>query len=169
MGPGLTIEGATLPMTLLPNHCEQCIVVSAQSFAALTQTWAVELQIVAAQEHTEHIHALVEIADGQRKSQAKHVGGRWLRFDLSLQDSIQKTDGQKGLGEPRPQHLNIHSVGQIAKASLKCLIHGMDPVQKCIRVPGEKVVVTFNPLIQRSTGLKGLLSLLHRITGQLEQ
>jgi|TARA_Y100000022_G_scaffold183875_1_gene178442 hypothetical protein len=48
MGPGLTIQGATLPMTLLPHHCEQSMVVSAQSFAALTQTWAVELQIVAA-------------------------------------------------------------------------------------------------------------------------
>ena len=48
MGPGLTIQGAPLPMTLLLHHCEQSMVVSAQSFAALTQTWAVELQIVAA-------------------------------------------------------------------------------------------------------------------------
>ena len=48
MGPGLTIQGATLPMTLLPHHCEQSMVVNAQSFAALTQTGAVELQIVAA-------------------------------------------------------------------------------------------------------------------------
>ena len=99
MGPGLTIEGATLPMTLLPNHCEQCIVVSAQSFAALTQTWAVELQFVAAQEHTEHIHALVELTDGQREAQAKHVRGGWLRFDLPLQDSIQKADWKEGLGQ----------------------------------------------------------------------
>ena len=48
MGPGLTIQRATLPMTLLPHHCEQSTLVSAQSFAALTQTRAVELQIVAA-------------------------------------------------------------------------------------------------------------------------
>ena len=100
MGPGLTIQGATLPMTLLPHHCEQSMVVSAQSFAALTQTWAVELQIVAAQEHTEHIHALVELTDGQREAQAKHVRSGWLRFDLSLQDSIKKADGEKGLGQP---------------------------------------------------------------------
>ena len=86
-------------MTLLPHHCEQSMVVSAQSFAALTQTWAVELQIVAAQEHTEHIHPLVEIADGKRESQAKHVRGSGLCFNLSLQDSIQKADGKEGLGQ----------------------------------------------------------------------
>ena len=88
MGPGLTIQGATLPMTLLPHHFEQSMVVNAQSFAALTQTGAVELQIVTAYEQTEHIHTLVELADGQRKSQTKHVRCGWLCFDVSPQDSI---------------------------------------------------------------------------------
>ena len=60
-------------------------------------------------------------------------------------------------------------MGQVAKASLKRLIHGVDPVQQRIRLTGEKVVVAFNRLIQINTGLKGLLSLLHGITGQLEQ
>ena len=45
----------------------------------------------------------------------------------------------------------------------------MDPVQQRIRLTGEKVVVAFNRLIQINAGLKGLLSLLHGITGQLEQ
>jgi hypothetical protein len=60
-------------------------------------------------------------------------------------------------------------MGQVAKASLKRLIHGVDPVQQRIRLTGEKVVVAFNRLIQINTGLKGLLGLLHGITGQLEQ
>jgi hypothetical protein len=60
-------------------------------------------------------------------------------------------------------------MGQVAKASLKRLIHGVDPVQQRIRLTGEKVVVALNRLIQINTGLKGLLGLLHGITGQLEQ
>ena len=100
MGTGLTIEGATLPVALLPNHCEQSMVVSAQTLAALTQSWAVELQIVAAQEHTKNIHALIEIADGQRETQPQHICGGRLRLHLSFQHGVKKADGQERLGQP---------------------------------------------------------------------
>ena len=60
-------------------------------------------------------------------------------------------------------------MGQVAKAALKRLIHGLDPVQQRIRLTGKEVVVAFNRLIKCATGLDGHLCLLHRITGQLEQ
>ena len=60
-------------------------------------------------------------------------------------------------------------MGQVAKASLKRLIHGLDPVQQRIRITGEEMIVTVNRGIHGATGLDGLLGLLHRITGQLEQ
>ena len=60
-------------------------------------------------------------------------------------------------------------MGQVAKASLKRLIHGLDPMQQRIRFIRKKVVVAVHRRIKNSTGIKGLLGLLHRITGQLEQ
>ena len=60
-------------------------------------------------------------------------------------------------------------MGQIAQASLKRLIHGVDPVQERIRLTGKEVVVDFNRMIQPTVGLNGLLVLLHRITSKLEQ
>ena len=60
-------------------------------------------------------------------------------------------------------------MGQVAKASLKRLIHGLDPVQQRIRFIRKKVVVAVQRRIKNSTGIKGLLGLLHRITSQLEQ
>jgi hypothetical protein len=98
MGSGLTIEGATLPVALLLNHCEQSMVVTAQTLAALTQSWTVELQIVAAQKHTKNIHALIEITDGQRQPQPQHICGSGLRFHLTLQSGVEKADGKKRLG-----------------------------------------------------------------------
>ena len=60
-------------------------------------------------------------------------------------------------------------MGQVAKASLKRLIHGLDPVQQRIRFNRKKVVVAVHRRIKSGTRIKGLLGLLHRITGQLEQ
>tara|TARA_B000000565_G_scaffold177858_1_gene134866 strand:+ start:422 stop:628 length:207 start_codon:yes stop_codon:yes gene_type:complete len=60
-------------------------------------------------------------------------------------------------------------MGQIAQPSLKRLIHGVDPVQQRVRLTRKEVVVSFKGLIQPTTALNRLLSLLHRITGQLEQ
>ena len=109
------------------------------------------------------------VANGQREVQAQHICSGWLRFDLPLQHSVEKTDGKKGLGQPRPQHLHIHSVGEVAQPSLKRLIHGVDPVQQSIRLTGKELVVPCNRMIQRGIGLDGLLRLLHRITGELKQ
>ena len=63
----------------------------------------------------------------------------------------------------------MNRMGQVAKASLKRLIHGVDPVQQSIRFIREKVVVFFQRWVMGSTGLKGLVGLMHRVTGQLEQ
>ena len=169
MRKGLTIQRATLPVTLLPNHCEQGMVVSAQALTALTQTEAVELQVVAPQKHAEHVHPLIEIADGQWQAQPQHICGGGLCFDLSLQNGFEKTDGQKRLGQPRPKHLHVHSVGKIAQPPLKGLIHGIDPVQEGIRITGQKVVITSDGRMKRTAGLDGLLGMLHRIPCQLEQ
>ena len=60
-------------------------------------------------------------------------------------------------------------MGQVAQASLKRLIHSLDPMQQRIRFIREKVVVAVQRRIKNCTGIKGLLGLLHRIIGQLEQ
>ena len=169
MGSGLAIQGAALPVALLPNHSEQSVLMAAQSFAALTQAWAIELEVIASKQHAKNVHALVDFAHGQGEAQTQHIGGGWLRFNLTLQNRVQKTDRQKRLGQPRAQHLHIHSVGQIAQPTLQRLVHGMDPVQQGVRLAGEEMVASFHRLIHSVTPLKGLLGLLHRITSELKQ
>ena len=141
MSPGLTIQGTTLPVALLSNHCEQFLLMSAQSLATVTQPQAVELQITATQQHTENIHPLIQLSDGKRQTQAEHIGGGGLRFNLSVQNRLEQVDRQKGLGKTRSQHLHIHGVGEVAKASFIRLIHCMKPMQQRIRLIGHQLIL----------------------------
>ena len=90
MSPGLTIQGTTLPVALLSNHCEQFLLMSAQSLATVTQPQAVELQITATQQHTQNIHPLIQLSDGKRQTQAEGGQSRSVlaRGRLQINDAI---------------------------------------------------------------------------------
>tara|TARA_B100001778_G_scaffold265886_1_gene226904 strand:+ start:590 stop:739 length:150 start_codon:yes stop_codon:yes gene_type:complete len=48
MGPGLAIQGATLPVTLLSDHFGQSVMVFAQTAATTAQPMAIEFQLTRA-------------------------------------------------------------------------------------------------------------------------
>jgi hypothetical protein len=68
MGPGLTIEGATLPVTLLSDHCGQDLLVVAQTAAATAQSMAIEFQLTRANQNRKNVHAGLKLTHGQGQS-----------------------------------------------------------------------------------------------------
>ena len=67
------IEESALPMPLLTHHCVQISMLFAQFPTRSTQTRTIEFQFTNAQHQTEHVNALLDLANRHRETQAKKV------------------------------------------------------------------------------------------------
>jgi len=70
MGPGLAIQGATLPVTLLSDHFGQSVMVFAQTAATTAQPMAIEFQLTRANQNRKNIHTGFKLTHGQGQSNA---------------------------------------------------------------------------------------------------
>ena len=81
---GLAIEVTALPVPLLTHHCVQISVVGAKATTATSEAMAVEFHFTGAQQQTENIHALLDLADRHRQPQTQNIRCSGLGFDLSI-------------------------------------------------------------------------------------
>ena len=138
-GPGLPIQGATLPVALLLDHSEQGPVVFVKTLSTPAKSMAVKFQIAASEHETEHIHAGLLFTDCKWQAQPEDVGCSRLRFDLAFENGIQKIDREQGLSQSGTQHLDIHGMGKVSEPALESLFHGFHPEQKTVGSCGQEM------------------------------
>ena len=141
MRPSFTIQTATLPMALLPDHFEQFLLLVAQATTATSQAEAFEFQLTATHQHTENIHPWAQLSHGERQLKPQQIGACRLRFHLTVQDGLQQIHRQQGLGQTGTQQLNIHGMGEVPQSSRQGQIHGVHPLQQRHRHGRQQVVL----------------------------
>lgn len=142
-GPGLPIQGATLPVALLLDHFEQAPVVFVKTLSTAAKSMAVKFQIAASEHETEHVHAGFLFTDRQRQPQPQDICCSRLCFDLAFESGIQKIDREQCLSQSGTQHLDIHGMGEVSEPALESLFHRFHPEQKTVGSCGKKMRTCF--------------------------